>query len=292
MTANTLPYVVSADIRFLLRGWAASHSFVLPSDAFFADLREEFSAFMKKVFTNFELVLEEELSAGIAELVRQTPATPVSLEKTYHATARSLEVARLVNDRGDDCGIGPRAGAKTLLRQFKVLKRAGLKEVTLIDDVIFSGGFMARLVHLLNKMSLRVPTVCVGIGIEEGVSKLRELNCEVRCVRRYKAVIDEVCERDFYPGTPLSGRLVAKSQNVGMPYILPFGKPKEWATIPEERHRELSRFCLMQTARLFSEIERSSGKTVITQVLPRQVHSLRNGVMSFTEVLREVARTV
>ena len=148
---------------------------------------------------------------------------------------------------------------------------------------------MARFVRLLKRMHIQVPCVCVGIGIAGGVRKLQALGCAVRCVRFYEAVIDEVCERDFYPGIPLSGRLVAKSSNVGMPYILPFGRPKEWATIPEEWHRELSRFCLTQTIRLFTEIERHSGKIVASHLLPRQVHSLRNGVMSFTDALQEIA---
>ena len=91
------PYVVSADIYLLMEKWATQHSFVLPARDFFCQLREEFSNYMRRVFSNFELVSEDEISRGLARLVGESGLPVVSLDHVYFESELNLEIARLVD---------------------------------------------------------------------------------------------------------------------------------------------------------------------------------------------------
>src|SRR5205823_2993530 len=148
------------------------------------------------------------------------------------------------------------------LEQFRQLKVLGVDKAVLVDDVIFSGNLMSRVVASLGRVGIQIPVVCAGIAIQEGIDLLAKKGIEVRAVRRYVNVIDEVCERDFYPGVPLCGRLVKEAENTGAAYILPFGNPGKWASIPRKWQNPFSRFCIQQSIKLFEAIEEASGKRI------------------------------
>jgi len=193
-----------------------------------------------------------------------------------------------VESSGQDRGLGGRVGTPGLLGQFRALKEAGVNEVVLVDDVIFTGDLIKRTGKLLEKMGIKVPIVCAGIGITEGIEQLNGFGKEVSCVREYKEVIDEICERDFYPGVPMCGRSLQGDENVGVPYILPFGNPGKWASIPSEWQEPLSRFCVGQTIRLFEAIEAKSNKVVQCRDLERKVDSLPRDETRFVDALRQI----
>ena len=164
---------------------------------------------------------------------------------------------------------------------------SGVHEVALVDDVIFSGALLERIINLLSRINIQVPLICAGIGIGEGINRINGTKREIRCVRTYEEVIDEVCERDFYPGVPLSGRLLAGGENIGIPYLLPFGNPESWASIPSQQAANFSKFCLRQTISLFDEIERCSDKQVFCRNLGRKVIGLPMDAR-YTDALRKI----
>ena len=164
---------------------------------------------------------------------------------------------------------------------------SGVHEVALVDDVIFSGTVLERIINLLSRINIQVPIICAGIGIGEGINRIKATKRQVRCVRTYEKVIDEVCERDFYPGVPLSGRLLAGGENIGIPYLLPFGNPESWASIPSQQAANFSKFCLRQTISLFDEIERGSDKQVFCRNLGRKVIGLPMDAR-YTDALRKI----
>ena len=282
------PYVVSADIYLLMEKWATQHSFVLPAREFFCQLREEFSNYMRRVFSNFELVSEDEISRGLAGLVAESGLPVVSLDRVYFESELNLEVARLVDKDGKDRGLGHRSGTSPLAQQIRKLQMSGVREVVVVDDVVFTGALLERIIELLSKIRIRVPLICAGIGIAEGINRINGTKREIRCVRTYEEVVDEVCERDFYPGVPLSGRLLVGDSNIGVPYLLPFGKPESWASIPSEQATDFSRFCLHQTATLFDEIERHSDRPILCRDLGRKVVGLPMDETPYTKVLRKI----
>ena len=282
------PYVVSADVGLLLQSWAAQNGFTMPSSEFFYRLREAFSVQMRRIFPSFELVSEREISQGIAKLVLESGLSPVSLDKVYFKTELNFEITRSVNEKGENCGWVNRAGTPTIPQQLEALRASGVKEVVLVDDILFSGAMIEMITDLFLTIGIRVPLVCAGIGIAEGIRRINGTKREVRCVRIYNQVIDEVCERDFYPGTPLSGRLLTGGMNIGVPYIFPFGDPENWASIPSEHAMTFSKFCLDQTILLFDEIERCSGRIILCQDLGRKVFNLPADGVRYTDVLRGV----
>ena len=119
----------------------------------------------------------------------------------------------------------------------------------------------------------------------EGTEKLTDAGYTVQCVRAYSEVIDEICERDFYPGVSLSGRLLVGNENIGLPYVLPFGNAEKWASIPTEWQEPFSQFCIQQTIRLFKAIEHCSGRIVRCCDLARKVIFLPIGSTRYIEEL-------
>ncbi len=283
---NNTPYVVSADIQLLLSQWVLSMGFILPSKVFFDHLRKEFSKQMKGLFPYFDFVSEDEMSEGIDYFVSTSSAPVLSLERVYSHNLPQLNITRVVDQYGNDMGVNMRSGSSEIMNQFTDLRKYEFKEVALLDDVIFSGNLICEVVDILGSMGIKVSNVYAGIGIGEGVSKITQ-KTQVQCVRHYDSVIDQVCERDFYPGVPYSGRSLVGGDNVGMPYVLPFGKPAKWALIPTNFENDFSKFCIEQTILLFEEIQNLSGKKVLCSDLDRKVFGLPMGAVSFVEALKE-----
>ncbi|MFA7169684.1 MAG: hypothetical protein WC178_02415 [Candidatus Paceibacterota bacterium] len=248
------PYVVSADIYLLMKGWANRRGFVLPEQSFFSNLREKFSERMREMFSNFELVSETELVTGLEKLLCARGLPVISLDRAYSSSGLNLEVSRVVDESGKIVGLKNRPGTPSIRDQVELIRQSGVQEATLVDDVIFSGSLMKQIIECLEKEGIHIHLVCAGIGIDEGVKVIENVGCEVKCVRNYTEIIDEVCERDFYPGIPFSGRLLAGEYNFSAPYVHPFGDPIGWASIPVEYAADFSRFCLLQTISLFEKV--------------------------------------
>ena len=280
------PYVVSADICLLLNEWASQNRFILPGPDFIAELRSGFCVFMRNIFPVFEFVPEAELVGGITDLVAQSGLLPVSLDRVYFHSATHLDITRLVDNAGNDRGLAHRPDTASIIQQFRRLKEISPKEIVLVDDVVFTGELLERIIHCLSRVDIQVPLVCTGIGIAEGIRRINQSKREVRCVRKFEEVIDEICERDFYPGVPLSGRLLVGDENIGTPYLLPFGNPGKWASIPSRWQATFSKFCIQQTIQLFEEIERRSKKPVDCSGLGRCVVGLPRDGTRFVDALR------
>lgn len=270
------PYVVSGDIYLLLKEWARQRQFILPSQAFFSELRKEFSDEMVQIFPGYEFISEEELLADMRKFADKASAPVVSLSPVYSIANYTIEVTRMLADesgmRSKEIGICSRFGKPAIIRQIRAMQKFGVKEITLADDVIFTGSSMLRLISLLNESGINVTQIIAGIGIGPGVSILRNI-CNVNCVKEYEEVIDQVCERDFYPGTPYCGRSVRSGLDMGRPYILPFGKPESWASIPKDYAEHVSEFCLKQTIKLFREIKKpaSVGDEILYGDIDRKI---------------------
>jgi hypothetical protein len=280
------PYVVSADIKTLLEPWAIEKGLTLPSSDFFNQLRSDFTDRMKSIFPGFELVSEEELTDGLAEMIKENGVAPVSLDRVYYRSQPSIDIARVVDSEGNNRGLGKRADSSLLISQFRELKKRGLTQVALVDDVIFTGDLLERVSGVLESMGIEVPLIYAGIGIGEGIDKLSANGRQVLCIKEYPEVIDEICERDFYPGVPLSGRLVDEGDNTGAPYVLPFGNPVEWASIPSESQVSFSRFCLNQTVKLFTAIEDASDRVVTCSDVERKVVGIPRDDTRFVDALK------
>ncbi len=282
------PYIVSADIKLLLGRWAEERGFVLPSDAFFVSLRSEFNRAMRGIFSDYEFVPEEELTQGLTEMVQASMYPVVSIDRAYYSTGLTLDITRLCQTvENGSTTVGARHGKPSVDEQIERIRQAS-SVITLLDDVVFEGQTLLRLIEVMRTNGIQVASVIAGIGIGEGVNRIQEIGVGVRCVRRYASAIDEVCERDFYPGVPFSGRSLAGDANVGISYLLPDGKPEKWASIPSEWCRPISRACLNYTYELFSQISRCSERKVLISDLDRRLYGYTDGAMSVLEMIQSM----
>ncbi len=170
--------------------------------------------------------------------------------------------------------------------QLELLSRSGIKKVSLVDDVVFSGDFLLRVIKLLESRGITVSAVYAGIAIGQGMEKVVKAGYPFEYVLLFPDVIDEVCERDFFPGVPLSGRTLRGSQNVGIPYLLPFGLMNKWSSVPVNCHQIVSQKCIGLTVELFDEIGIASGRSVLCSDLDRGVPGIVSSSVPFAAELR------
>jgi hypothetical protein len=285
-------YVVSADIRLLLMRWATQRGFTLPSLSFFDGMRADFIADMRGIFPGFVLLSEDELRQRIAGITGAIKVPTIRLDPIYCAGEYDLHLCRYTDKAtGEVVGVTNRPGSSPLAEQIaQIAQKLGKGRVALADDVVFSGKLLRDVVIDLGDAGITVETLIVGIGIGEGVERLQKLVPDIRCAFVFDSVVDQVCERDFYAGVPLSGRLMAGEENIGMPYMLPFGDPVKWASIPQASAAWLSRNCVRRSMELFIEIGRVSGRDVLVRDLPRKVASPTmdyGGAYPFAAFLRD-----
>lgn len=280
------PYVVSLDLIPLLRRWAARRGFVMPSGDFFELLRDEMRVQLTSMFDTVEILDEHAIRPELLATARSAELPIVSLDYAYCPIGVPFDITRAVHPDKMSAGLTHRGGSAPIETQLREIASQIQGDIILVDDVIFSGKMLAEdVIPMLGARGVTVRTIVAGIGIGEGVARVRELVADVRCVHTYERVIDEICERDFYPGVPLSGRTVLGAENYGMPYMLPFGDPQEWASIPASHAKPFSAFCIGQSIKLFGEFERLSGKSVRMCDLARSVHSLPVGDERFIDQL-------
>ncbi len=276
------PYVVSADTKGLLTSWAKKNQLTLPSSDYFQGMLKDLERTLGQYFDQVDIVPEDFLRRGLNEVIKNSPVPVVSLDRAYvnpkqENLAGFLDVTRTVDPQLNNTGLGSRALEMVLEKQIKQLsnKQSG-QAIALVDDVIFEGKTMLELVQKLNKKGVSVDAVYAGITIQEGQDLLEQSGLKVNSLLTYDQVTDEICERDFVVGAPYSGRSVVNGQNgiEGAPYLYPFGKPVEWASIPEENASDFSLFCLYQAVQLWVKTERLSGQDISTKQISKPVFGL------------------
>lgn len=292
-------YVVSQDIDLLVERWCNNSHLAPPSDSFYLELRSSLKDFLKNIFANVTIVASEEIRSGLLESAikyEQAGLTVVSLERAYLEDGEvggRIELTRTVDEDGDDIIIpSPRFGTPDKRSQFERLRG---KNIALFDDVIFSGRTLIETISALHQYHVNVHAVTVAVGVKDGVDKLRnagfcvsgmpkQLNIE--CLDEFDDVSDQVCERDFYPGIPYSGRQYF-CDDTAFPYLLPFGRPDKWASIPEKELKKFSALCIDNTISLFEEIERINGTIIPCSAVPRPVYGFPKNGTRFVDLLAE-----
>lgn len=283
------PYVVSADTKGLLKSWAKENGLTLPSDDYFQGMLKDLKSTLGQYFDQVEIVAEDLLRRGLNELIKNSPVPVISLDRAYVNPKQKnlegfLDGTRTVDANLNNTGLGSRTSEIALKKQIGQLsvKQSG-RVVALIDDVIFDGETMQDIIQRFRKMGVDINVVYAGIAIQQGINLLQTDNpkkdwkgVEVNSLLIYDQVIDEICERDFVVGSPYSGRSVVNGERVieGAPYLYPFGKPIEWASIPPEEAMNFSLFCLYQSLQLWAKTEQLSRRDVSTQEVAKPIFGL------------------
>jgi hypothetical protein len=291
-TKQYIPYVVSADTGLLISKWGEEKGLVTPSSNFYQEMLVDLKDKLRDSFDEVEIIPESELKEGINQLVREANYPVVSLDRTYIDEAQPnlmgyLDATRTVDTNLQGTGLKSRLRENSLSQQiYRLAQIADGKPITLIDDVIFEGKTLLEIIEKFRDQGVNIGKVLTGIAIQEGIDLLEANGISVATVvKPYKQVIDEICERDFRVGAPYSGRTIVNGKTtMGAPYLQPFGKPEQWASIPSDQSLDFSLFCLYQSLQMWLEVERLSGQNISTDQIPRQTLGLPQND-SITEAL-------
>ncbi|HUC89323.1 MAG TPA: hypothetical protein VMR45_00820 [Patescibacteria group bacterium] len=298
-----IPYVISADVAGLMGRWAEANGLAVPSDSYFKELS---LALGEKIIATtgyfVEVVPEAEMRQGMEDMIVSSKNPVISLDRAYIEednpnVAGFIDSTRAISQRTDRSGVrrfsgvtglSARPGHPSVEQQIEALRTDEIYPVTLADDVIFNGDGATDIASRLKAVNRPVEKIVAGIGIAAGVAKLNTAGIEVECLRVYDSVADEVCERDFIAGVPMSGRTVIGQRNHhwSAPYFRPYGDPESWASIPAENCQELSRFCLAQSVSLWREVELASGREIGCTEVPRTLYGAE-GRVSIVELLQQ-----
>ena len=292
-------YVVSEDIDILVPRWCRSIGLLPPAKNFYLELRSRMKDFLQNLFARVTFIGSREIRSGLLKSValhKKAGLTVISLERAYLEDTEvdgRIELTRTVDESGEDIQVpSVRNGAPLKWMQYESLRG---KKIALIDDVVFSGKTIISTVSGLHHYHANVHAVTAAVGVKDGVNKLKKTtfgiigmpkHLKVDCLEEFDDVSDQVCERDFYPGVPYSGR-VYYIDNVSFPYVLPFGRPDKWASIPEKELRRFSVLCIDNTIALFEEIERINGIQIFCSMIPRPVFGFPKNKLRFVSFLKE-----
>jgi len=284
------PYVISQDIGRLVTNWGVSSGNSVPEKSYFKGMTCELETVLNQIFPKVEIIDEEYLSKGMQSLVENSDLPVVSLDRCYIQPNTKnvygfLDVSRCVDENFNKFGLSGR-NTQNIDSQMDELcqKLKGVDRIAIIDDVLFEGATHKQVAALFKARGIKLEEVLTGIAIGDGIKNLENEGIKVKSLIIYKSVIDEICERDFTAGVPFSGRtVIAKDNSVyGAPYFEPFGNPIDWASIPEDKVKELSGYCIESSIYLWKNIERRSQKSISTEEVPKRVFGLEknNSVVS------------
>lgn len=283
-------YVVTYDVASRLQSFR-SRKIKVPSsdDPLFADfhrgLREKLQYALPgaviDTISMSELRLEiwNQVEGRINDLRKQAVLStcPEIADSNPKSEGLLLNINRLFNTRGDIIGYGPRPGFKSLDKQLDELaRRIAGRSVVLIEDGAFTGGTLSNVISELKNRGITVTAVVIGFCCNGSRKVLRNaFEGELVMVHPVVDLIDWIPDHDLIPFIPNCGRVLGEQTDhyikpmktisgvsCAFPYILPFGKIEEWASLPIEDARDISGFCLDVSVELFSRIGKLNGHEV------------------------------
>lgn len=183
----------------------------------------------------------------------------VTLSSLYYPNAdNEISVTRMVDSTLNKLDITPRPGNHSISEQIDcVMKAAGERPIIVVDDTLFHGETLEKLIA----KGLKVTAAVEYFTKIETVKKLAQIGIEVFSVVSLDDYIDVMPVHDFLPGLPLCGKLLGMKNGNGyepvmnglsasFPYLYPYVPAPtvaQWASIPEHSVHEFSAFAITQT---------------------------------------------
>ena len=287
----------NGDIKTLIQRWAREKGFISPNRDFFDRLNSDFNENLGNTFPNYEFIDEQAMETMLNNLVNSYQLPVVSLDAVYvdqrkiDESVHSFSFSRMVKPDLSNVGRNntfSRPGDPTLLTQVRSFPKG---EVVLADDVLFTGHAIERTINILEANGTKVKAICLGVAIQGGIDYVKEHfpNIEIQYVKKYDEVVDQVCQRDFFPGVAYSGRSVrnGNDKNIGASYILPFGNAEQWASIPKDKVKQFSIHSIVQAIELYKEIEFQSKRRILCKDIDRATEAHLPSDKPFIDVLYE-----
>ena len=152
-------------------------------------------------------------------------------------------------------------------------KRYAGQSVNVLDDVVFSGESMLKIINDLLCHGINVNTIVTCVIQDkayEALSKLPGIN--IQYLYKFEAVEDIVCTRDFIFGVPDGGlNYFCDADEIKCcSYIEPFGNARIWASLPDQKVKSFSLQMLQLSYEFWSMIEKSTGRVATLSDLQKQ----------------------
>lgn len=278
LSTKDKPFVLSQDINYLLGDWSLRSGYRIPDPR---PYQRELAGTIKSIFPTSEIIGETELQETARETLlrsQKNNGVCISMDRAYmpavdiKGKAYYLDSSRQIDPDFNSVGLGTRSTTNLDLKsQLRAIQQVvGSRPVSIYDDVAFGGDTMLEILSLAKQAGLKVDTVNLAISTSEAIAKITQAGYNCLVGYEYQTILDEICERDFFVGSPYSGRtIIQDDQTMGAPYISPLGLPVEWASIPERSATEFSKFCLTLALKFWSESERLSGVSIPTKSLAK-----------------------
>lgn len=231
-------------------------------------------------FNNSIVALLNRLLTNSPEMVVISTVSDVAAKTNGHC----IQVNRMVDSRGNSIGVGPRPGHNSLHSQFDEIKgRLETHSVVLVEDGSFSGGTMTTMIKICNKMQIEIKHVVAGFlfpAAKKAIMEVFPREEDIHCLRD-ESLMEWMPDHDFFPFVPNSGRVIGFAYDTDrnmpvylhnglslcQPYVLPYGNPVGWASIPAEHAKKFSIFCFRQARDIFHEMERINGRKITLEAL-------------------------
>jgi len=240
------------------------------------DLSDIQEAFVKKLQSYFpdnlvEWVGLNEVRSGLGHKIKEArdqfpEAEVVTLSALYYPfTAHEISANRLVDEQGNDLGLGPRPKADPLEVQVsRVMEAVDGKSVIVVDDTLFLGETLNHLVGLGLNIVAAVEYFTKAATLED----YHKRNLPIFAVHAKEDYLDVLPLHDFLPPLPLCGKVVGDSHSLlprlneeGMsaclPYLLPWITREQlasWASVPVEHAPDFSVFALERSIEVVGRI--------------------------------------
>lgn len=294
------PYVVSSDLAAIFCEWGEACNILVPDPGYFSDRVKDIVGVLGTIFSDVRIPDNHSITSLFRQVSEEATSPILSIDKIYMSSVLDqgfsgyLSITRAVDPEMNAVGLVSRPvswdAENVPLYSLenavsKIAQEYRQKNITLVDDVIFSGGTISQIVDVLQEHEIEVNSVVAGISIGEAKEKLASRGIQLRSAHHYPDVIDEICCRDFIIGSPYGGRTVIASYQVNgaegtlssiqyAPYILSLGNPVKWATIPKERVRDFS-ICMMDiSTKIWSDIQDLNHRYFSTSDLGCRVYRL------------------
>ena len=253
-------------------------------DPFFAELHTKIKDRIASILPTVNVVtynmnkLVEEVWAKATHLQKNIQDAIVVSSCAEVANPRRghiIEINRIADKNGEIIGLGPRPGNPSLVKQISgIALVSNGNPVVLVEDGSFTGTTFEYLLNHLKQGRIKVAAIVSGICFPDALSHIGGIfDGEVVVMEKVDRPYEWMPDHDFIPFAPNCGRVYGgpfgdemlpyythEGLSYCFPYILPFGDPVKWASIPKEHACSFSLLCLHEALKLFNMLDDMNGR--------------------------------
>jgi len=282
-------YIVTLDLPEKMLAFAKK-GLLIPKEPFLNKIQQNLVTRLQEILPQYRVEavqcrdMYHKITASVHELTKKNDMLVVSSvpELVEKFGGVHLQINRIVNCEGNLLGIGPRPGYSPIEQQIReIIFHAEQWPLILVEDGSFTGGTICTVLETCRSRDIKLNYLVIGLLFDEARNAIEQTRggMKIQAVYQWEkdGFIDWLPDYDFFPFIPNAGRVVGHVYNgtimptylhnglsLSMPYILPYGRPVGWASLPNNL-RIVSAFsldCIHDTISIFEEMESLNHKKI------------------------------